>query len=140
MAVENASTVVGFDADAACEATRSAVSGTLRSFVEFDGEQFQPLYVDDATMAFYDDEDHMRSHFARLHSYVYLDLAEMDLFTEELFPVAERVHYITTALDLFKLVRIYHGDEGVFVAIDHDEPVTPVVEAVEGAIGDGAGG
>ncbi len=137
MAVENASEVVGFDADAACAATHSAVSGTLRSFVEFDAERFQPLYVDDSTLSFYGDEDHMRAHFARLHSYLYLDLAEMDLFTEELFPVADRVHYITTALDLFKLVRIYHGEEGVFVALDHDEPVTPVVEAVEGAIRNG---
>lgn len=139
MPVQNASEVVEFDADAACEAVQATVSGTLRSFVEFDGESFNPLYVDDATMSFYDDEDHMRAHFSQLHSYVYLDLTEMDLFTEELFPVAERVAYITTALDFFKLVRIYRDGDGVFVALDHDEPVQPVVEAVENAIGNGTG-
>lgn len=137
MPVKNASEVVEFDADAACEAVQATVSGTLRSFVEFDGEAFKPLYVDDATMSFYDDEDHMRAHFSQLHSYVYLDLTEMDLFTDELFPVADRVEYITTALDFFKLVRIYRDGDGVFIALDHDEPVQPVVEAVEDAIGNG---
>lgn len=137
MPVQNASEVVEFDADAACEAVQATVSGTLRSFVEFDGESFNPLYVDDSTLSFYDDEDHMREHFSQLHSYVYLDLTEMDLFTDELFPVAERVEYITTALDFFKLVRIYRDGDGVFVALDHDEAVQPVVDAVENAIGNG---
>lgn len=137
MAVQNASEVVEFDADAAFEAARGVVSGTLRSFVEFDGDAFNPLYVDDATLAFYDDEDHMLAHFSQLHSYVYLDLAEMDLFTQELFPVADRVEYITTTLDFFKLVRIYYDDEGLFLALDHDEPVEPVVRAIGGALGNG---
>lgn len=137
MPVQNASAVVEFDADAACEAVKATASGSLRSFVEFDGDSFNPLYVDDSTISFYDDEEHMRAHFSQLHSYVYLDLAEIDLFTGQLFPVADRVHYITTALDLFKLVRIYYDDEGVFVALDSDEPVSPVVQAVEDAIADG---
>lgn len=137
MAVRNASTVVGFDADAACEAAERTVSGTLRSFVEFDGESFNALYVDDATLGFYDDEEHMLAHFSQLHSYVYLDLAEIDLFTEELFPVADRVEYIVTALDFFKLVRIYYDDEGLFLALDHDEPVEPIVQAISRAIGNG---
>lgn len=137
MPVRNASEVVAFDADAACEAVQAAVSGTLRSFVEFDGEAFNPLYVDDSTMSFYEDEEHMRAHFSQLHSYVYLDLAEMDLFTDELFPVAERVEYITTALDFFKLVRVYYGDEGLFLALDHDEPVEPIVRAISGALENG---
>lgn len=137
MPVKNASEVVEFDADAAYEAAQSTVSGTLRSFVEFDGESFNPLYVDDSTLSFYDDEEHMYEHFGQLHSYVYLDLAEMDLFTDELFPIADRVEYITTTLDFFKLVRIYRGGEGLFVALDHDEPVEPVVGAVRDAIENG---
>lgn len=138
MPVRNESSIVDFDADAAFDAAADTVSGTLRSFVEFDGESFNPLYVDDTTLAFYEDEDHMLAHFGQLHSYVYLDLAEIDLFTTELFPVAERVEYITTAMDFFKIVRIYHGDEGLFLALDHDEPVEPLVEAVLEAIGDGS--
>lgn len=134
MSLTNASEVVAFDADAACEAARKAVTGTLRSFVEFDGETFNPLYVDDETLAFYDDEEHMLAHFSKLHSYVYLDLAEIDLFTEQLFPVAERVEYIATAFDVFTMVRIYHDGQGLFIALDRDEPVEPVVAAVTAAI------
>lgn len=137
MPVTNASEVVAFDADAAREAVQATVSGTLRSLVEFDGESFNPLFVDDSTLSFYDDEDHMVQHFSQLHSYVYLDLAEIDLFTDELFPIAERVEYITTALDQFKLVRIYYEDEGLFLALDHDEPVQPLVTAVSDALENG---
>lgn len=137
MPMRNASTLVGFDADAACEAILGAIDGTLRSFVEFDSESFNPLYVDDSTLAFYDDEQHMLAHFDQLHSYVYLDLAEMDLFTEELFPIADRVEYITTAMDFFKIVRVYYDDEGLFLALDHDESVEPVVRALGTAIGNG---
>ncbi|MFB6354516.1 MAG: hypothetical protein ABEJ92_10575 [Halobacteriales archaeon] len=137
MPVTNPSAVVEFDADAALEAAHETASGTLRSFVEFDGDTFNPMYVDDSTLAFYDDEDEMLDHFAQLHSYVYLDLAEIDLFTEELFPVAERVEYITTAMDFFKMVRIYRGDEGLFLALDHDEPVEPLVAAIDEGIAGG---
>ena len=140
MAVTNPSELVDFDADAARDAVESTVSGTLRSFVEFDRDAFNPLFVDDSTLGFYDDEDHMHAHFSKLHSYLYLDLAEADLFTGELFPIAEQVEYITTALDLFKLVRIYHGEQGLFVALDHDEPVEPVVGAVRDVIENGAAG
>ena len=138
MPVQNASELVDFDADAAREAAESTVAGTLRSFVEFDSEAFNALFVDDSTLAFYDDEDHMQAHFAKLHSYLYLDLAEADPFTGELFPIAEEVNYITTALDLFKLVRVYRGEEGLFLALDHDEPVEPVVNAVRDVIENGA--
>lgn len=134
MPVTNASKLVKFDADAAYEKTLETVSGTLRSFVEFDRDSFNPIYVDDSTLAFYDDEAHMLEHFSQLHSYVYLDLAEMDLFTEELFPIAERVEYITTTLDVFKLVRLYFDDEGLFLALDHDEPVGPIIEAITEAV------
>lgn len=136
MPVTNDSELVAFDANAACAVTLETVTGTLRSFVEFDSDSFNPLYVDDSTLAFYDDVDHMREHFSQLHSYVYLDLAEMDLFTEELFPIAERVEYITTTLDVFKLVRLYVDDEGLFLALDHDEPVGPIVGAITETVDD----
>jgi len=139
MPITNASTVVHFDADGALAAVQARASGTLRSFVEFDEETFNPLYVDDATLALYEDEAQMQAHFTNLHSYLYLDLAETDLFTEQLFPVAEAVDYLTTALDYVKLVRLYHGDEGLFLALDPDEPVQPLVDAIREAIVDGQG-
>lgn len=134
MPVTNTAEVVAFDADAACAAARETVSGTLRSCVEFNTESFNPIYVDDLTLAFYDDEDHMLEHFSRIHSYVNLDLTEVDLFTGELFPIAERVEYITTALDFFKMVRFYHNGDGLFLALDANEPVEPVIAAIRDVI------
>ena len=134
MPISNPGEVVDFDADAARDAVLATVQGELRTFVEFDAERFNPIYVDDETLAFYDDETHMREHFGRIHDYLNVDLAEIDLFVEELVPVADSVEYLVTALDAFKLLRFYVDGQGVFLALDHDEPVEPVVDAIRGAI------
>lgn len=134
MPISRESQVVDFDAEAACDAVRETVEGSLRSFVEFDAERFNPIYVDDATLAAYDDEAHMEEHFARVHSYVHVDFAEMELIVEELFSVADRVEYLVTAMDAFTLVRFYVGDQGVFLALDPGEPVEPVIAAIREAI------
>lgn len=131
MPVENRSEVVSFDADAALADARDAVDGTLFAFVEYDDDEFNPLYVDDATLTFYDDEHHMLAHFEEIHSYVHVDFMEMEMFVDDLFPVADRVRYITTAMDYMTLVRVYADREGVFVALAADEPVQPLVAAVE---------
>ncbi|WP_336035353.1 hypothetical protein [Halobacterium yunchengense] len=125
------------DAAAMCSAAEAAVDGTLRSFVEFDDRDFRVLHVDDLTRSFYDDDDHMLAHFEEIHAYVHVDFTEADLFTSELFPAADRVRYLATGFDLFTLVRVYVGDEGVFAALDPDEPVEPVVEAIEAVHDDG---
>lgn len=136
MPTSNPGEVVDFDAEAACKAVLAAVEGELRTFVEFDAGQFNPIYVDDVTLAFYEDEEHMYEHFARIHDYVNVDLAEIDLFVGELLPVADRVKYLVTAMDAFKLVRYYVGDQGLFLAVDPDEPVEPVVAAIRGTLED----
>lgn len=134
MSISNASTVVTFDADAAREAIEAVLEGPLYSLVEYDAESFNPLYVDEETVALYEDEADMQEHFDQIHSYVHLDFAEMDLFVDELLPVANRVDYIATGLDVLTFVRIYVGQEGLFIAVDPDEPVEPIVEAVKEAV------
>lgn len=130
MPITNASTVVGFDADAAVERIRERIDGTLYSAVEYDTATYQPLYVDDATMAFYEDEAAMDDHFGLIHSHVNLDFTEIGLFTDELFPVADEVTAITTRMDYLKLVRVYGDREGLFLAVEPGEPVEPPVTAV----------
>lgn len=129
--MSNASEVVSFDADAMTEAAQEAVEGSVRTFVEFDGDEFNVLYADDFTLSIYDDESHMLAHFEEIHSYVNLDFTEMSFYTEDLFPAANRVRYLATSFDLFTAVRVYIGDEGLFVTLDPGEPVEPVVEAIE---------
>ncbi|WP_129114299.1 hypothetical protein [Halegenticoccus tardaugens] len=134
MALSNPSTVVSFDAEAALAAIAETVDGSLWALVEYDAESFNPLYVDDAALALYDDEAQMSAHFERIHSYVYLDFSEMELFAD-FFPVAERVEYMVTGMDAFTLVRVYVADrEGLFMTLDPAEPVRPVVEAVRESV------
>lgn len=131
MPVSNSSEVVSFDADTMTDTVRETVEGSLRSFVEFDEDEFNVLYIDDLTLSFYDDESHMMAHFEEIHSYVHLDFTEMSFYTEDLLPAANRVRYIATSFDVFTVLRVYLDDEGLFVALDPDEPVEPVVEAIE---------
>ena len=131
MAITNASEVVPFDAGEVTRAVQDATTGTGRSIVEYDREEFNPLYVDDVTMAFYADEAEMLDHFAEIHSYVHVAFTEMSLFTDELFPVANEVRYLTASFDTMTLLRIYFDDEGVFVSLDPEVSVEPIVDAVE---------
>lgn len=131
MAVSNDPSVVSVDAAAMREAVEETVDGPLRSLVEFDADEFGVLYVDDLTLQFYEDESEMLAHFEEIHSYVHADFTEKAFYTEDLFPVSERVRYIATGFDIFTVVRVYFGDEGLFVTVDRDEPVEPIVEAIE---------
>ena len=135
MPFSNGSTLATFDADAALAATRRCVQRTLCTFCEYDTEDFRPLYVDDRAIAMYDDREQMIDHFDRIHANVHMDFMQMNLFKNTLFPHAERVEYIVTAMDFLKVCRVYVGDQGLFLALDPDEPVRPIVEAIEGAIG-----
>jgi hypothetical protein len=122
---------VSFDAAAMQDAVQDTVEGTVRSLVTFDKQDFEVLYVDDLTEQFYEDEDQMYAHFEEIHSYVHVDFTEKSFYTEDLFPVSERVRYIATGFDIFTVVRIYFDEEGLFLTLDRDEPVKPVVSAVE---------
>lgn len=115
-------------------AVQDTIDGSLRSFVEFDPDDFTVHHVDDLTRSFYD--DHMMDHFSEIHSYVHIDFTEVDFFTEELFPVTDHVRYLATSFDVFTLVRVYFDDEGMFMALDRDEPVEPVIEAIEDVYGE----
>ncbi|MGB9964219.1 hypothetical protein [Halobacterium sp. CBA1126] len=131
MPARNDSGLTSLDVGAMRDAVEATVDGTLRSLVEFTADDFALVYADDVTRSFYDDEAHMLDHFEEIHSYVHIDFTETDFFTDRLFPVADDVRYHATSLDAFTLVRVYFDDEGLFVALDNDEPVEPVVAAVE---------
>lgn len=137
MAESSPESIYPVDAAALREALSERLEGTLRSLVEFDDEGFNVLYADDTTLSFYDSVEQMHEHFGHIHGFVNLDHAEIDLFTEELFPVSEDVRYLATGLDLFTLVRVYVDDCAYFVAVDPDEPVLPVVRTIERIVTDG---
>lgn len=121
------------DGDRLVERLRDRVQGTLFAVATYDVEDVDLLYVSDAARNFYESEEQMYDHFETIHSYVHVDFVEMELFTDELFPLAEDVEYVVTSMDFLKLVRVYEGDVGVFFSIEPDEPVVPLVEVVRAA-------
>lgn len=134
MPVRNESEIVSFDAAAAFDAIEAVAEGPIYSFVEFDVDDFNPIYVDEATVQFYEDVDHMLAHFEEIHSYANLDFMEMELFTEDLFPIANDVRYLVVSMDYLKVVRAYRNGEGVFFAVGPAEAVEPMMQAFDGQI------
>ena len=113
------------------ETVKAAADGPVFVVVEFTPDEFSVTYASSATRDMYEDEDAMYDYFESVHEYVNLDLTEIDLFTENLFPVADDVRYITTALDIGKMIRVYLDDRrGVFVGLPTEAEVEPVVEAL----------
>jgi len=135
MARRRPSNGVSFDADECLDAALETIDGPLYTFVEFNQESYTPLYVDELALTLYEDEEEMHAHFDRLHSYVSLDFTEIDLFLESLIPLADRVDYIATTMDYIKLVRFYRDREGLFFAVDPDEPIVPIIDAIEASVG-----
>ncbi|WP_436344629.1 hypothetical protein [Natronorubrum sp. FCH18a] len=135
MPATNHSALSGFDADSVRRAVQNTVSGPLYSFCEYNTESFRPLYIDDRTIAMYDDSDEMLAHFERIHTHVHMDFMQIELFRNTLFPDAERVEYIATAMDVLKLLRVYVGEDGLFLALESDEPVEPIVDVIRETVG-----
>lgn len=120
--------------DAVVERVKEAADGPVFVVVEFTPDEFGLAYASSATRDMHEDEDAMYDYFETVHEYVNLDLTEIDLFTENLFPVADEVRYITTALDIGKMIRVYVGDRrGVFVGLPSDAEVEPVVQVLSDA-------
>lgn len=130
------SEIVDIDAAEAVEEA-AAVEGTLHSLVEFNHRRFNTLYVSDATRGLYADEAEMMAHFEQIHDYVNIDFTEAELFTEDLFPMADRVRYKATALDVLTILRIYLDDQrGLFVAVERGDPVERLARRIEAVAAD----
>lgn len=115
----------------AVELLRTRAEETVFSVVRFDPDGYEPLYVAEETRAMYPDEESMDDHFAEIHDYVNVDFAELALFSEELLPAAGSVNYVTTAMDGVKILRVYAGHNGVFLALHPEEAVVPLVDIVD---------
>ena len=112
------------------EALRRRTDGPLHSVVRFDPDDFRILYVAGEAESRYPTESAMVEHFERIFAYVGIDFAEKTLFSDVLLPDAGTVRYMTTSLDSVKVVRVYEESEGVFVGVDPEEAVPPLVDAV----------
>jgi hypothetical protein len=132
--VENTSQLVEFDAEAGLTAAREVAGESLYSFIEYTSAEYNVLYASQQTVDLYGSREAMHDHFDGIHSYVHIDFTERDLFSEELLPHAGEVRTIATRQERLTLVRLFHGDGGLVVSLDPDEPIVPVLDAVESAI------
>lgn len=137
MPVRNPESIHDVDATELCDALLETLEGAPLSVVEFDQEGFNVLYADDLTLSFYDSEAAMYDHFEHIHGFVNLDYSEMNLFTDELFPVAEDVSFLASGMDLFTMVRVYVEDCAYFFALAPTEPILPAVRTVERVVEQG---
>ncbi|QLK26436.1 hypothetical protein HYG81_02120 [Natrinema zhouii] len=134
MPATNRSELAAFDADRVRQAVQETISGPLYAFCEYNTESFRPLYLSDDTVSTYDSRDAMLEHFEKIHTNVHMDFMQSKLFRNTLFPEAERVEYITTSMDFLKILRVYVGDDGLFISVDPAEPVVPIVDAIKATL------
>ena len=132
--VENTSQLVAFDADAALTAAREVAGDAILSFAEYDSGSFNVMYASEETLTLYGGREAMLEHFEEIHSYVHIDFTERDLFSEELLPHAGEVRTIVTRQDRLTLIRLFHGDGGLVISLAPDEPIVPLLDAVESAV------
>ncbi|MFD1515071.1 hypothetical protein [Halomarina rubra] len=130
MPVMNDPSVVSFDAKRAVEGALAVAGADLLLVVEYDRAAFEVLYCADVVADRYPDDEAMHDHFSGVHSYVYLDFTERELF-EELFVDSGRTRALTTYMENLIAVRVVAEGEGLFLALAPDAPATAVIEAVE---------
>jgi hypothetical protein len=120
------------DVNGAVAAVRARAEGPLYTLVQFDPDDFEVLYVSERTHDLYPEEGTLADHFEQIYDYVGSDFAERALFTDFLLAGAGDVTYMTTCLEGVKAVRAYDDDvTGVFLGVDPDEPVPPLVDGVD---------
>lgn len=132
-------TLAGFDVEAALRATRDAAGDGLLSFVEFTPREYHIVFVDDAVVDLYRDEDHLREHYGQVLSHLNMDFLERDTYEQALLPNAGSVRALVTLMDEIALLRVLVGDEGLYIALGPDVEVQAVTDAIRDAVGADAG-
>lgn len=127
--VRNASRLVSLDADPVVERLLEDVPG-LRAVVEYRGDRYRPLYVSDATVEKYGGTATVDDVAARFHRSLYLDLREEDLYRDLLVDVGGLRAFVLRFEGL-TVIRYTDGDEGLYVGLDVEAAVPPVLDIVE---------
>ncbi|MFB6118090.1 hypothetical protein [Halosegnis sp.] len=133
MPLTGESTLVDFDGDAATAAARE-VEGVL-SVSAFTSDDHEILYVADEVLELYEDEQHLRRHYAQVLSHLEMDILEREVYEESLLPNAGPVRGIVTHMAELTLLRIISDKQGLYLALAPDTSVPAVIDAVEDVVG-----
>lgn len=134
--LRNPSTLVRFDADAGLTAAYDIAGDSLRGCAEFTPSNYHILYLSEVVLDAYDDFSafiDMADDY--LHSIASTDRLERDVGSSN--PMMGVPRAFVTCLDAGVRIRIYNGDEGLFLTTDRDTAVMPLVDAVEDEISRG---
>lgn len=131
MPVTNDAEVLDVERESLVSRLDAVADGPLHSVVEYDPGGLNVVYADEATLHFYGDRDHLVAYFDLVRSPVRVAFERVDLFADARSPVADRVHHATTAPAFARFLRVANERNGLFVALAPDEPLAPVVEAIQ---------
>lgn len=136
-AIRSRSMLVDFDADAAVDAVDEVASDSMGVCAEYTPRSYNVLYLAPAVEAQFESLDELFEVGDDLHTTMSVDVVQRELF-DDYHPAFGEVRAFVTFFEGVVLVRVAVGAEGLFVALEPDSPVTPVVGAVEAAMEDGA--
>lgn len=136
MALTGDQELVDFDADAAIERARETCGDGVQSVMEFTHDSYNILYVADAVVEMYRDEDHLREHYGRVLPHLHIDFMERDTYENTLLPNAGRVSSLVTHMDELTLLRVFGEGGGLYIALDPECSTDDVIDAVRPVVGE----
>jgi hypothetical protein len=131
---EQASTLIGSDADAARERVLDVAGADVRVVAEYSGTEYQLLHVDEAVVEDYGGEAGLRQQAERLYSYINVDFVERQLFGD-IAPRFGEVETLVTRMSDGIIVRHFVGDCAFYVGLQGDADVDHVIDVLQAELG-----
>lgn len=133
--IRSTSILVDFDADAAVDAVKDVAGDSCGLCAEYNVRTYNVLFVNPVLEQQFESLDELYEVGDDLHTTLYVDFTQQELL-DDYHPAFGDVRALVTYLEGFVFVRVIVGTEGLFVALEPDSPVTPVVEAIETTLAD----
>lgn len=124
---------VAFDVDAAVEAAWFAAGDDLLLCAVYDDTAIDVRYANSRLTASFGDDEELRERLDAVHSYVNVDFAERDLFSD-LLPEPGPVDAFATHMRDLVVVRLLFDRDGLLLGLAPGTSVSQVVEAVHEAV------
>ncbi|MCL9814137.1 hypothetical protein [Natranaeroarchaeum aerophilus] len=126
MAIRNDSVLTDFNATAALRAVEDRVGDDIFVCGEFTPDDFHILYVSDRALEQYDSETDIWVVGDVIHEYMNVDFLERELFND-LYPQVTETNAFVTYTDYAAIVRVLQGEEGFYLSVDPQAPVSEIV-------------
>lgn len=134
MPTRNDSVLTDFDAIGALDAVQSRIGEDLLVCAEFIPEDFHIIYVSDTGLDGYRNETDIWVVGDVIHEYMNIDFLERELF-RDLYPQVTETNAFVTYTDYAAIIRVLSGDEGLYLSVDPDAPVSEIVSDVTDILG-----